>query len=119
MLRWLKKKPSPADDISRTMESGNGIGTLSCNDCGHNEEVHLFTHGFGPTSDCTLGYQCQSCAKFVTFDSEPVGRHGLPALKERVEQSRCECGGSYAREKPMMCPQCKSVDVRYQFFEMT
>jgi hypothetical protein len=119
MLNWLKKKFTPADDMAITMESHSGIGTLSCSDCGHTEQVHLFTHGFGPTSQCTEGVQCQQCAKFVTFDSEPVGESGLPALKERVEQSRCDCGGRYARDKPIMCPLCKSVCVEYHMGEIT
>jgi hypothetical protein len=76
MLDRLKKKLAPADDMAITMESHSGIGTLSCLTCGHTERVHLFTHGFGPTSQCTIGYQCQSCARFVTFDSEPVGERG-------------------------------------------
>jgi hypothetical protein len=109
MLNWLKKKFTPADDMTITMEHHSGIGTLSCSDCGHTEEVHLFTHGFGPTSQCTMGYQCQNCAKFVTFDSEPVGEQGLAALKARVNGSLCECGGKYARDMPIMCPRCQSV----------
>ena len=113
MFQWLIKKFASADDAAITMQSHSGVGTLSCSDCGQTEEVHLFTHGFGPTSQCTMGYQCQSCAKFVTFDSEPVGEKGLPALKERVERSRCECGGKFARDKPIMCPRCKSVNVEY------
>ena len=60
-----------------------------------------------------MGYQCQSCARFVTFDSEPVGEQGMAALKAQVKQSRCECGGNFASDKPMMCPRCKSVNVEY------
>ena len=119
MLNWLRNKLPPADDMSVTMESHSGIGTLSCNDCGHAEEAHLFTHGFGPTSHCTMGCQCQSCAKFVTFDSEPVGEQGLPALKALIEASRCECGGRYAKDKPIMCARCKSRDVGYELREIT
>jgi hypothetical protein len=92
-----------------------GGGTLLCNDCGHSEEVHLFSHGFGPTSQCIIGYQCQECAKFVTFESEPVGAQGIAALKAQVEQSRCECGGKYAKDKPIMCSRCKSVGVEYKW----
>jgi hypothetical protein len=76
-------------------------------------QVHLFTHGFGPTSNCTEGVQCQNCAKFATFDSEPVGESGLPALKALIAAFRCECGGTYVRDKPIMCPRCKSVNVEY------
>jgi hypothetical protein len=119
MPNWLKKKSPQDDGTAITMESRSGLGTLSCNDCGYTEQLHLFTHGFGPTSQCTMGYQCQNCARFVTFDSEPVGGKGLPALKERVERSRCECGGKYARDKPVMCPRCKSVSVEYDLREMT
>ncbi len=119
MLNWLKKKFTPADDMTITMEHHSGIGTLSCSDCGHTEKVHLFTHGFGPTSNCTEGVQCQTCAKFVTFDSEPVGGSGLPALKALIEASRCECGGKYARDKPIMCLQCQSLNVQYDLVEIT
>ena len=119
MLNWLKKKLTPTDDMAITMEFHSGIGTLSCDDCGHTEKVHLFTHGFGPTSNCTEGVQCQTCAKFVTFDSEPVGGSGLPALKALIEASRCECGGKYARDMPIMCPRCKSVNVKYDLREIT
>lgn len=119
MLNWLKKKFTPADDMAITMQSHSGIGRLSCNDCSHAEQVHLFTHGFGPTSQCTMGYQCQSCAKFVRFDSEPVGEQGMAVLTEHVKQSRCECGGKYARDKPIMCPQCQSVNVEYDLEMIT
>jgi hypothetical protein len=102
-----------------TMQSHSGIGTLSCNDCAHTEQVHLFTHGFGPESQCTMGYQCQNCAKFVAFDSEPVGEQGLAALEAQVKQSRCECGGKFARDMPIMCPRCKSVSAEYDLREIT
>ncbi len=60
-----------------------------------------------------MGYQCQKCAKFVTFDSEPIGEAGLKELEERAERSRCECGGEFARDQPIRCPRCKSVNVEY------
>jgi hypothetical protein len=119
VLSWLIEKFTPADDIAVTMVFHSVVGTLSCNDCGHAEEVHLFTHGFGPTSQCTMGYQCQSCAKFVTFKSEPVGEQGLVALKALIAASRCDCGGSYARDKPIMCSRCKSVSVEYDLKMIT
>jgi hypothetical protein len=119
MLNWLKGKFTPADDMTITMQSHSGVGALSCNDCGHTEPVQIFTHGFGPDSQCTMGYQCQECAKFVTFDSEPVGEPGMAALEALVEQSRCECGGRYARDKPIMCPRCKSRDVEYELSWIT
>ena len=119
MLHWLKNRLTKTDRTTSTMESHSGVGTLCCNDCGHTEQVHLFTHGFGPTSYCTEGVQCQTCAKFVTFDSEPVGESGLPALKALIEASRCECGGKFARDKPIMCPRCQSVDVEYDLLEIT
>ena len=119
MRNWLKNKIAPTDDPVATMQSHSGVGALSCNNCGHTEQVHLFTHGFGPTSQCTMGYQCQSCAKFVTFDSEPVGEQGMVALKAQVKQSHCECGGKFARDKPNMCSRCKSVSVEYDLEEIT
>jgi hypothetical protein len=119
VLNWLKNRLTKTVDTTLTIESHSGAGALSCNDCGHLEQVHLFTHGFGPTSQCAIGYQCQSCAKFVTFDSEPVGDQGMAALKELVKRSRCECGGKYARDKPVMCPRCKSVKVEYDLGMVT
>jgi hypothetical protein len=119
MIHWFKKKRPLADDTAATMQSHGGSGELSCHDCGHTERVHVFSHGFGPTSQCTMGFQCQSCAKFVTFDSEPVGGKGMKALEKRVRRSRCECGGMYAKDKPIMCARCKSVDVGYELWEIT
>jgi hypothetical protein len=119
VFHWLKKKLTPADGMAITMEFHSGSGALSCSDCGHTEEVHLFTHGFGPTSQCAMGYQCQSCAQFVTFDSEPVGEQGIAALKAQVNQSRRECGGEFARDMPIMCSRCKSMGVEYDLWEIT
>ena len=119
MLNWLKKKLTPADDMTATLQSYSGSGTLHCHACGHSEAVLSFTHGFGPTSSCTTGYQCQSCAKFATFDSEPVGESGIKPLEEKVRNMKCECGGSYARDKPMMCSRCKSLDVGYELGMVT
>lgn len=116
MLNWLKRI-LPRSGV--TMEMASGVGTLSCARCDHTEQVHLFTHGFGPTSNCTMGVQCQSCAKFVSFDSEPVGESSLPALKALIEVTRCDCGGSFARDKPMMCPHCKSRKVKYDVEMLT
>lgn len=113
MLNWLKNKLSP-DDMTHTMEDRNGTGGQVCNNCGHIEDVLFFTHDFSTPWNVTVGYQCQSCAKFVTSDDEP----GLN-LRECVEKPRCECGGSYARDKPVMCSQCKSVDLGYTYWEMS
>jgi transposase-like protein len=119
VLNWLKNKVAQIAGKTITMDSDSGVGDISCNTCGHTEEVHLFTHGFGPESQCTMGYQCQTCAKFVTFDSEPIGGKGVPALEKRVKQSRCDCGGRYARNKPIKCPRCKSVRVVYDLGMIT
>ena len=90
------------------------MGTIQCNACGHTERVHGFIHGLLPGNYCMMSYQCQSCAKFVDFNSEPVGERGLKALEEKVRKARCECGGRYARDKSIMCSRCKSVDVGYE-----
>jgi hypothetical protein len=37
----------------------------------------------------------------------------MEALKAQVNQSRCECGGKYAKDKPIMCSRCNSVNVEY------
>jgi hypothetical protein len=117
MLNWRKKKQPPPHPDS--LDSQSGSGTIYCNDCGHSEEVISFLHGFGPKSQCTLGYQCQSCAKLVDFDSKPIGGLGMKLLEIKVRTMRCECGGRYARDKQIKCPQCKSVDVRYELGMIT
>ena len=66
-----------------------------------------------------MGYQCQSCAKLVTFDSEPVGEVGLESLERKVKKVRCACGGSYGRDKAIICPLCRSKNVGYEVRYLT
>lgn len=119
MLKWLIKKLTPLKYLGYSLESYSGAGKICCNSCGHSEHIHIFTHGFGPKSDCTMGYQCQSCAKLVTFDSEPIGEAGLIGLKAWAERSLCDCAGKFARDQPIMYPQRRSAGVEYELAKIT
>ena len=82
-----------------------GYGSISCNDCMHNESITSFTHG---RDSSTAGFQCQACGKFAAIRSGGPGK-----AKEYQSSLICECGGKFEREKVLFCPECHSKNLAY------
>ena len=82
-----------------------GYGSISCNDCMHNESITSFTHG---RDSSTAGFQCQECGKFAAIQSGGPGK-----AAEYKSSLICECGGKFEREKVLFCPQCRSKNLSY------
>ena len=76
-----------------------GAGIVTCFKCNSEYEVVSYLHGDG---DIT-GFQCQKCGKF----------HVIENLKHISMIRRCECGGNLKSTKPLFCPECRSLRVRY------
>lgn len=90
-----------------------GAGTIFCKDCGYEEEITSFTHGYTAEGKrCgTFGHQCQSCGKFSDVDD-----HGVPLSATAL---RCECGGQLEREEVLFCPKCRSTNLGYNMEYIT
>jgi len=82
-----------------------GYGSISCNDCMHNESITSFTHG---RDSSTAGFQCQECGKFAAIQSGGPGK-----AAEYKSSLICECGGKFEREKVLFCPECRSKNLSY------
>ena len=82
-----------------------GYGSLSCNDCMHNESITSFTHG---RDSSTAGFQCQACGSFAAIQSGGPGK-----ATEYKSSLICECGGKFEREKVLFCPECRSKNLSY------
>ena len=82
-----------------------GCGTVTCGDCNHSESVTSFIHGIDSSS---TGFQCQSCGKLEAIESGGPGR-----ANEYARSLKCECGGSFERDKVIFCPTCKSKNMTY------
>lgn len=80
----------------------SGVGVIRCRECDYNQEVVVLIHG-GNMCDFKSGYQCQKCGKFHVIAS------GMRGKNEIV----CECGGVLADDQPLLCPQCKSINIYY------
>lgn len=91
----------------------SGVGHVACQDCGHAEELHAFTHGFGDDSDFTMSAQCQSCGAFKEFTCKGAGPHGLAPTKQLIEETRCDCGGSFSVDDALFCSSCGSLKLQY------
>jgi len=85
-----------------------GAGTIFCRDCGYEEAIISFTHGYTAEGRPrgTIGHQCQSCGKFSHVDD-----HGGPLSAAAL---RCECGGGLEREAVLFCPRCRSTNLGYE-----
>ncbi len=82
----------------------NGIGYLTCKDCGNKQEILAFMHSIDSS---TTGYQCQDCGHFQKVFSYKHQATNIP---------RCEkCGGTLSRDEPIFCQVCKSKNVEYKF----
>lgn len=88
-----------------------GHGSVTCNDCGHSEDVTSFIHG---SDSSTSGFQCQGCGKFSAIKSGGPGR-----ANEYRESLECECGGNLMRDKVIFCPSCKSEKLSYRTLFIT
>ena len=82
-----------------------GYGSITCNDCMHNESITSFTHG---RDSSTSGFQCQACGKFAAINSGGPGK-----ATEYKSSLICECGGKFEREKVLFCPECRSKNLSY------
>jgi hypothetical protein len=87
-----------------------GGGIIECFNCGYNEEITALFHGFGNNPWSNLGYQCQSCGKFLEVKSR---------WNNNPHASICECGGLMSREEPIFCPKCRSNQVKYSCIILT
>ena len=65
-----------------------GAGTISCLECGFEQEIVSFLHGVSWDS---TGYQCQKCGKFHKIENE----------RNNFRRKKCECGGKLERDKPI------------------
>ena len=82
-----------------------GYGSITCNDCMHNESITSFTHG---RDSSTAGFQCQECGNFAAI------RSGGPGKAKKYQSSLiCECGGQFNRDKVLFCPECQSKNLSY------
>jgi len=84
----------------------NGVGKICCNACGYSQTITSFTHGL---NTATIGYQCQSCLKFIEV---------IDALQDEIVGG-CSCGGTLDRRKLLRCPNCKSSDLDFEQSWMT
>ena len=87
-------------DLTFTFSDIGGAGRIVCGDCGYSVKIVSFLHGAG---NCTTGYQCQSCGRFVQVND---------SLLDTVENG-CQCGGTLSRQKKLFCPKCRTKNVRY------
>lgn len=83
--------------VELTFSMMSGVGRLVCADCGFDEQVVSYVHGY---DNETLGFQCDACGRIEarTFDSGQA----------RAQQSCGRCGGLLLRDKPVTCPNCRS-----------
>jgi len=89
-----------------------GVGIVKCFDCDYQEQILSFTHGGSqPNNTWTrIGLQCQSCGKFHVSDD---------VRNRSNNSSKCECGGKLEREMPILCPKCKSKNMKYEMIYIT
>ena len=95
-IDWSSFRLTPADIF--------GAGNLICKECGHQEEIVKFLHGFDNGYSET-GTQCQEC-----------GRHVSVLEDENTEPNFiCQCGGILRRSELLFCSQCRSKKLTYEF----
>lgn len=83
----------------------HGAGTLVCLDCGHQEDIVKFLHGFGEEHYSETGHQCQECGNLVAVVKD----------KNREPNYICACGGILRRDKLLFCSQCRSFRQKYDW----
>ena len=94
-----------------------GVGVIRCKDCGHEEEIVCFTHGF---MSCHIGRQCPHCHAFAVENNEGQEYH---EFGESTEDFICpECGEVIRKKEenilkgngdPLFCPKCHSPRLEY------
>lgn len=94
-----------------------GVGVIRCKDCGHEEEIVCFTHGF---MSCHIGRQCPHCHAFAVEYNEGQEYH---EFGESTEDFICpECGEVIRKKEenilkgnddPLFCPKCHSPRLEY------
>lgn len=82
-----------------------GAGVITCCKCNSEYEAISYLHGDGDI----IGFQCQKCGKF----------HEIEDVKTISIIRRCECSGNLESTKPIFCPGCRSLKVRYTLKLMT
>lgn len=100
-----------------------GAGTIKCEECGHEEEIICFTHGF---NSAEIGRQCPNCHAFVVEHNESEKYHEFGAAKEDFTCPKC---GTIIRKKeesifkgnddPLICPKCQSPRLHYKMTYIT
>lgn len=96
-----------------------GAGIIECKDCGYQEEIVDFVHGF---MMCDIGRQCPHCYAFVV-------EHYNHELGEKAEDFVCPECGTVIRKKeesilkgnddPLFCPKCHSARLVYHMSYIT
>ena len=100
-----------------------GAGVIKCADCGYEEKITSFTHGF---YSCTIGRQCPNCYAFVYEYNESEKYH---TFGKATEDFVCEHCGTTVRKKeesifkgnddPLFCPKCHSARLHYHMVYIT
>ena len=100
-----------------------GAGVIKCADCGYEEKITSFTHGF---YSCTIGRQCPNCHAFVYEYNESEKYH---TFGKATEDFVCEHCGTTVRKKeesifkgnddPLFCPKCHSARLHYHMVYIT
>lgn len=115
---WLDRRKGQGDgQRTRQFEPGRlyfiatgGSGELACKDCGWTKEITSFIHGFSEPRWGCMGVQCDKCGAFSTIDT---------VEHEPVPTKQCACGGTFQREEPLFCPQCRSGNLHYALDSIT
>lgn len=80
-----------------------GKGKIHCNECGFEEKIVSFLHGFGQPLWTNTGFQCQNCGMFHQIEFDSNNSKGV----------KCECGGNLDNQKPLFCPKCRTKNMSY------
>ena len=75
---------------------------IICNDCG-NHWVHIDGSGFR-----SAVYYCDLCANRKSLFQDRINKM---AFLNPANLKQCECGGSFAMNSTIRCPECKSTDL--------
>ena len=87
----------------------SGLGSLSCQACGHSEGLQSLIHGHRDDGGRIAGYQCRSCHQFQDVRSS----------KTQPPDLYCPCGGELTRDETIVCPQCQSTNLHYKMLLLT
>lgn len=104
---WIKRSLKQKLRAGVTFSNMGGAGTIRCFECGFQERITSFMHGFADNGErnCYEGRQCLSCGKFhvVYGQGEPIRR----------DEKSCECGGTLSRDHKLFCTPCRSQRLQF------